>query len=147
MQSEIERTIMRYYPQRALVSPLDQQAAPWDYDPEHRVLKAILKDLEAIDAKLRPGTRGAYDISEELVLADGQRLQICYLAPYAAWNYGLERDDDPGARELRRKVEAVLKKHGVFILTQDDLAEGVPWIQHGSAATVWNCLFVRDELS
>lgn len=145
MQSEIERTIMRYYPQRALVSPLDQRGVSWDYDPDHRVLKAILADLTAIDPNLQPGTRGAYDISEELVL-DGQRLQLCYLAPFAAWNYGLERDDEPGAREVRRRVEAVLKKHGVIMLTTDDLSEGVPWIQHGSAATVWNCLFVRDEL-
>lgn len=147
MNSELERTIIHYYPQRALVSPLENDNVSWDYDPSYGTLKAVLADLKKIDPELRPGTRGRYDISEELILIDELRLQLCYLGPYAALNYGVERDLDEDQRELVRRVEGVLEKHGIALLPEQELDDPVPWIQHGTAsrATVWNCLFVHPE--
>ena len=147
MNSELERTIIHYYPKRALVSPLDDEQVSWDYDPAYGTLKAVLSELKKVDPDLRPGTRGRYDISEELVLIDAIRVQLCYIGPYAALNYGLERDLDEDEREVVRRVEGVLSKHGISLLEESDLDEMVPWIQHGSRgrATVWNCLFVHPE--
>lgn len=147
MNSELERTIIHYYPQRALISPLDNEAITWDYDPNYGTLKAIIAELKALDPKLRPGTRGRYDISEELVLIDDVRLQLCYIGPYAALNYGIERELDEDQRELVRRIEKIFDKHGVQLLPEAELDEMVPWIQHGTKgrATVWNCLFVHPE--
>ncbi len=149
MNSELERTIIHYYPRRALTSPLDDQAITWDYDPSYATLKALLQDLEAIDDDVRPGTRGRYDISEEIVVGDVVRLQLCYIGPYAAINYGLDRDLGEDERELVRRVEKALEKHGIMSLDRATLEEMVPWIQHGTRerrkATVWECLFVHPE--
>src|SRR5438105_2694321 len=121
MDSELERTIIHYYPRRALVSPLDNDAVTWDYDPSYASLKALLADLEKIEPDLRPGTRGRYDISEEIVLADAIRLQLCYIGPYAALNYGIERDLDEDEREIVRRAEKLLEKHGLMLLDQRTL--------------------------
>lgn len=149
MTPEIERTIIHYYPERALVSPLENESVDWDYDPDYSNLKRILGELKAIDPDLRAGTRGRYDISEELILFGKLRLQVSYIGPFAALNYGVERDLDEDDRERLHRVERVLEKHGVLLLRPTDLDETVPWIQHGTesgrAATVWNCLFVHPE--
>lgn len=149
MNSELERTIIHYYPQRALVSPLENDTISWDYDPSYATLKAVLAELKSIDPGLRPGTRGRYDISEEQVLLDTLRLQLCYIGPFAALNYGLDRELDEDEREVVRRVEKLLEKHGILLLEHQDLEEIVPWIQHGTpgrrSATVWNCLFVHPE--
>src|SRR5260221_12091320 len=100
MNSDLERTIIHYYPQRALVSPLENDAISWDYDSSYVTLKGVLAELEKIDPSVRPGTRGRYDISEELVVADSIRLQLCYIGPYAALNYGFDRDLDEDEREI-----------------------------------------------
>jgi hypothetical protein len=149
MDSEIERTIIHYYPKRALVSPLDDTDIRWDYDSDHKILKAILGELGKLDPELKQGTRGSAEISEELLLLDGElRLQLSYLAPYAVWNFEAEGDPNEEVREVRRRAEQILKKHGVAVLQSEELVESVPWIQHGLAvgrlATVWNCLFERD---
>lgn len=145
----IEQTIIHYYPQRALVSPLDNENITWDYDADNRVLKALLADLKDMDPKMRPGTRGAYDISEELVMHDSIRLQVSYIGPFAALNYGLPSDLDEAGRANLRAVQKTLEKHGFQILNDEPLGEVVPWIQHGvhtgSNATVWNCLFVHPD--
>lgn len=149
MSPDIEQTIIHYYPQRALVSPLDDENIAWDYDSDYRSLKALLSELEAIDTNLRPGTRGSYDISEELVLFGAIRLQVSYIGPFAALNYGLHSDLDENGRANLRAVEGLLAKHGFQILNDEALDEVVPWIQHGthtgSQATVWNCLFVHPD--
>ena len=149
MNSDLERTIIHYYPQRALVSPLDNEAITWDYDPTYATPKAIIADLKAIDPEARPGTRGRYDNSEELVVGDSVRLQLCYIGPYAALNYGLTRELDEDERDLVERIEQVLEKHGVLLLAPEELDELVPWIQHGlpsaTRATVWHCLFVHPE--
>ncbi len=149
MNSELERTIIHYYPRRALTSPLDDSGVAWDYDPSYATLKALLRDLEKIGSEVRPGTRGRYDISEEIVVDDAVRVQLCYIGPYAAINYGLERDLGDDERELVRGIEKALEKHGIFCLDKSVLEENVPWIQHGTPerrkATVWDCLFVHPE--
>jgi len=147
MHSDIEQTIMQYYPQRSLVSPLDNDDIRWDYDPEHKSLKELLEDLKTIDPDVRPGTRGDYVISEEIVVLDGLRLQVCYLGPYAAVNYGFDRDFSEKERDALKDVKAALAKHGFTLLENDDLTEQVPWIQHGTEtmATVWNCLFAHHN--
>lgn len=145
----IEQTIIHYYPQRALVSPLENENISWDYDSEYRSLKGLLADLEALDPKMRPGTRGAYDISEELVLFGSIRLQVSYIGPFAALNYGLPSDLDEAGRANLRAIEKLLTKHGFQTLNDEALEEVVPWIQHGvetgANATVWNCLFVHPD--
>lgn len=150
MNSDLERTIIHYYPQRALVSPLENDTIHWDYDTGYTTLKAILAELKAIDPAHRPGTRGRHDISEEVVLLGTLRLQLCYIGPYAALNYGLERDLSEDERDAIRRVEKILEKHGVQILSDRELGETVPWIQRGTArgtpATVWNCLFVHPDV-
>jgi hypothetical protein len=148
MSPDIERTIFHYYPQRALVSPLENESIRWDYDADYSTLKAVLRELEVLDPQLRSGTRGRYDISEEIVLFDSLRLQLSYIGPYAALDYGLERELGEAERDRRRAVERVLTGHGLSVLGQGDLDEQVPWIQHGTPtgiATVWDCLFVHPE--
>lgn len=149
MNSELERTIIKYYPQRALVSPIENDAIAWDYDTGYRTLKAILAELKTLEPTVRPGTRGRYDISEELILGGDLHLQLCYIGPFAAMNYGFERDLDEDERDLVRQVERLLEKHGVMVLEAGQLDELVPWIREGThaqrSATVWNCLFVHPE--
>jgi hypothetical protein len=141
MDADLERTIIHYYPRRVLQTPLDNDAINWDYDPSFKQLKTILSELKTIDPELRPGTRGRYDISEELVVFKTVRLQLSYLGPYGALNHGLARELDEDEREIVRRVKKVLDKHGVRILNDGELSDRVPWIQHGSA-TIWDCLFL-----
>lgn len=147
MSPEIERTIIHYYPNRALTSPVQSDDIGWDYDPDHRTLERILEALEERLPEVKPGDRGGYDISEELVLAPAVRLQLCYLGPYAAINHRLPASIavdgyDHGVVRLAREV---LRRNGVTVLDQSELDEVVPWIQvsraAGQAATVWDCLF------
>ncbi len=144
MTPEIERTIIHYYPQRALVSPLDNDDINWDYDSDYSTLKGVLRDLKTLDPELRPGTRGRYDISEEVLLFNELRVQLSYIGPFAALNYGLGQDLDEDTRERIERIEKILEKHGLVLLAEDELDESVPWIQP-SAATVWHCLFVHPE--
>lgn len=144
MTPEIERTIIHYYPQRALVSPLENEEINWDYDADYATLKGVLRDLKTVDPDLRPGTRGRYDISEEVVLFDDLRVQLSYIGPFAALNYGLHQDLDEDTRERIERIEKILERHGLLLLAEEELDENVPWIQP-SAATVWNCLFVHPE--
>lgn len=141
MNSELERTIIHFYPKGALTSPLDDPTIDWTWDPRNEVLKALLADLQAIDPEVRPGTRGDYVISEEQIVGDDLRIQLSYLGPYAALNYRADRDLDEDRRERLRRVEKVLEKHGYLLIREDDLEERVPWIRHGGPATAWNCLF------
>lgn len=149
MTPDIERTIIHYYPQRALVSPLENDNVSWDYDADYSTLKSVLGELESLDPEMRPGTRGRYTISEELILFGELRLQVSYIGPYAALNYGLGDDLTEDQRERARRVEQILQKHGLLVLRDQELGEGVSWIQqgaiNGSGATVWDCLFVHPE--
>jgi hypothetical protein len=150
MAPDVERTIIQYYPKQALVSPLDDERIVWDYDTDNAILRALIAELEALDPSLRNGTRGRYDISEELILFDALRLQLCYLGPYAALNYGVERTLGEEARERARRIREILEGRGVTLLSEAELDESVPWIRHGlpagARATVWNCLFVHPEV-
>lgn len=147
MTPEIERTIIHYYPTRALVSPLENEGIAWEYDSDNSTLKSLVADLKDLDPELRPGTRGRYDISEELLLFGGMRLQLSYIGPFAALNYGVEADLDEDQREYVRRIEKALDAHGIMLLEESELSEMVPWIQQGArgSATVWNCLFVHPE--
>jgi hypothetical protein len=148
MHTDIERIIMHYYPKRVLVSPLSDEDIVWDFDTNHGTLNALLRDLTEIGADLRPGTRGAYDVSEEVVLADGLRLQLCSIGPYAAIDYEAEHTLDADEQALVERVGEVLEKHGIALLKKNDLDETVPWIKGDPVrlpATVWSCLFVNDE--
>ena len=149
MTPDIERTIVHYYPKQVLVSPLEDQQVTWDYDTDNAVLRDIIRELKELDPELRNGTRGRYDISEELILFDELRLQLCYIGPYAALNYGVERYFGEDARERADRIRQILEGHGISLLEKTDLEESVPWIRHGiekgSNATVWNCLFVHPE--
>lgn len=148
MRSDIERAIIHYYPERALANPAENAAITWSYDADHAILKAVLGDLQAIDAGAHPGSRGANDLSEEVVLGE-LHLQLSYLGPWAALNHALERDLSEDEREMARRIERALQKHGIEILSTEDLAEPVRWIRHGApdgeAATVWSCLFVSFD--
>lgn len=142
MHADVERTIMHYYPERALVSPVDSQAVSWDYDPDFATQKSIIAELKAFAPELRSGTRGRAELSEELVLLGKIHLQLCLLGPWAALDFGHSapdpRDDD--VYEARRRIKSALEKHGVNILSDAELREPVPWI-HSTPATVWDCLF------
>src|SRR5574339_1161009 len=98
MAPAVERTIIQYYPGQSLVSPLDDERIVWDYDADNAILRAVVRALTELDPTLRSGTRGRYDLSEELILFDELRLQLCYLGPYAALNYGVERARSEEAR-------------------------------------------------
>jgi hypothetical protein len=149
MAPDVERTILHYYPKQALVSPLDDEQIAWDYDVDNAVLRAVIADLQTLDPTLRNGTRGRYDISEELILFDNLRLQICYLGPFAALGYGVERRLNEDARERADRIRQILEEHGIAVLSTTDLEESVPWIRHGlprgTHANVWSCLFVHPE--
>jgi hypothetical protein len=149
MTPDIERTIVHYYPKQVLVSPLEDDQVIWDYDTDNAVLREVIEELEALDPNLQNGTRGRYDISEELILFGELRLQLCYIGPYAALNYGVERYLDEDARERASRIRQILESHGITMLEKPDLEESVPWIRHGitkgTAATVWHCLFVHPE--
>ncbi len=150
MRSDIEQTILHYYPNRILRSPLDDGSITWTWDTDHAELKALLRDLEAIDPEMANGTRCAYDISEELVLQKQIRLQLSYLGPYAAIDHARNADDDDeDRREVKRRIERALEAHGIELLAEHELDEAAPWIQHGledrRPATVWQCLFLLPD--
>jgi hypothetical protein len=149
MDSDIERIIIRYYPNRALTSPLDNDAIRWDYDTNYATLKTVLAELKTLDPEIKLGTRGRYDISEEVVLIDALHVQLSYIGPYAALNHGIARELDEDEREISERLTAILARHGIRLLADNELDELVPWIQHGTPAgrkaTVWDCLFVLPE--
>ncbi len=128
MTPDIERTIIQYYPKQVLASPLDDAHVVWDYDSDNATLRAVLADLKALDPMLRNGTRGRYDISEELILFGKLRLQVCYLGPYAALDYGVEHRRGEDERERADRIVEILEAHGITVLAQPDLDELVPWI-------------------
>ena len=138
MRPDVEATIAHFYPERRLVNPVKNRAIVWSYDPKSTTLKAIITELSA-----RAGTRGSYDLSEELEIG-ALRLQLSYLGPYAALNYRITSDVDlDGAlvdRQAATDVRRILEKHGVQVLTSSELDEHAPWI--ATYATVWDCLFV-----
>jgi hypothetical protein len=142
VRPDVEATIAHFYPERRLANPSGNRAIVWSYDPKNTTLKAIVSELEAL-APTRAGTRGRYDLSEELEIG-ALRLQLSYLGPYAALNYGITSDVDlDGAlvdRQAASDVRRILDRHRVQLLTTSELDEQVPWI--GTYATVWNCLFV-----
>lgn len=141
MSPDVERTIVHFYPRRALSSPLLDDGIAWSWDADNAILKALLSDLEALDGDLAPGTRGGYDVSEELIAFGDVRVQLSYLGPFAAIDYGtkpLPRAERP---EFVARVRDALRTHGYLVLSQTELDEEVPWIHHGGA-TVWACLFV-----
>lgn len=142
MHADVERTIMHYYPKRALHSPLDDAAIAWDYDPDFSAQKSIIAELSAFAPDLRPGTRGAHALSEEVVLLEKIHLQLSLLGPWAALDFEHAPPDphDDEVYEARRRVVSALEKHGVRILSDAELREPVAWIHSGSA-TVWQCLF------
>ena len=150
MDSEIERTIIHYYPQRALVSPLQSDVVRWDYDTSYATLKSILAELKTVDPLLRPGTRGRYDISEELVLCDVVNVQLCLLGPYVAVNHGVARSPDAWARDLGSSVEVAMRACGIEVLGDDVLQLPAPWIRFVGTtprrpATVYECLFLHPK--
>lgn len=144
MNPEVERTIIHFYPRRALVSPLEDANVTWNWDVDNRSLKALIADLRELDPDMKPGTRGRYDVSEELILFGDLRLQLCYLGPFAAIDYGVRRAMSEDHREYRARIERALDAHGFLLLGDRELEEPVPWIQQGGA-TVWGCLFVPPE--
>lgn len=141
MNAEVERTIIQFYPRRALVSPLDDANVSWSWDVDNRELKATVAALKALDPDMRPGTRGSYDVSEELILFGDVRVQLCYLAPFAAIDHQIRRGPDAEYRQQKRRIEQVLDAHGYELLLDRELEQHVPWIQP-AGATVWECLFV-----
>lgn len=149
MAPDIEQAIIHHYPRQALVSPLEDENVAWDYDSDNSRLRALVADLRRLDPELRPGTRGDYAVSEELVLFGGTRLQVSFIGPFAALDYGLSPKLDEEGRANVREVEAVLARHDFQILKDEVLEEAVPWIKHGvgegGQATVWNCLFVHPD--
>jgi hypothetical protein len=144
MSPDVERTIMRFYPGRALVSPIETKV-PWDYDPNFVVLKAVLAELTQLDSKLQPGTRGRYEVSEEVVLFGVFRVQLSYLGPYAALNYATAVSPDEATRERSSAIETILRRNGLSVLDTEQLDEVVPWVQGPRVATLWKCLFQPRE--
>ncbi len=141
MDGELERIIVNYYPRRTLESPLGDRAIRWEYDPDNRILKAILRDLERAGLRQKPGTQSDYRISEEIVLDDRVRLHLSYLGPYAAIDRGAEPTRDDPTHDLVGTIEDVLAEHGVRVLRAPELEEAAAWIRHDPAASVWRCLF------
>ncbi len=136
---------MQYFPNRRLESPVGNPRVSWDYDPQYAALKALLAELKALDPRLQLGTRGQYDLSEEIVLRGELRLQLSYVGPYAALNFRRPSELVEESRELASRVRALLQRRGVTLLTDEALNEEVPWIIHASGPRkprVWNCLFV-----
>jgi len=138
VRPDVAATIAHFYPDRRLADPTENRAIVWSYDPKSTTLKAIVSELQA-----RAGTRGGYDLSEELEIG-ALRLQLSYLGPYAALNYGIASDVDLDGtivdRQAASDVRRILEKHRVQLLTASELDERAPWI--ATYATVWDCLFV-----
>jgi hypothetical protein len=149
MDKGIEKTVMQYYPERLLASPLDNERIRWDYDPNHALLKKVVAALSRIDPTLRAGSRGDYVISEEVVLLDGIKLQLSYLGPYAALNYGAKQPLSHKDAVVVEKVRTVLNEHNITLLSENDLNEASTWIRgthDEKAITVWNCLFANEPM-
>ncbi len=147
MRPEVERAIAHFYPRRALVSPWEDPSVVWSYDPKGVISKAIVRDLESLDPGTRPGTRGEYDLSEELEIG-AIRLQLSYLGPFAALDYRLAVEVDLDGHPLDRRagdVRRILERHDTLVLSTGELEERADWIRNH--ATVWDCLFVLGDRS
>ncbi len=145
MRSDIERTIMRFYPSGTLKNPIQEAGLSWDFDPKHATLKRLMAALDALESGKKSGARGGFDVSEEVVLGDRLHLSLCYLGPYAAVNHGAgSRPADEDERALLDDVARILERHGYELLDEPTLNESVGWIREGQA-TVWSCLFAPDE--
>jgi hypothetical protein len=144
MKYHLEEAIMRFYPRRALVSPLDNPEIRWTYDPKFQQLQALLAEVKEIDDSAEPGARAGFDIAEEVVLRGDVHVYLSYLGPFAAINHGHPDALDEAQQEARRAVERALARSKIDLLTDTELDEVVPWIVDNGGqppATVWNCLF------
>lgn len=133
---DVHRTIAHFYPGGELISPWENRSIRYEHDSKNVALRAIVAELEQIDKNTRPGTRGRYDVSEELEVGE-HKLQLSYLGPFAALDYEEELFED----EAAAKIRAALERHGVRLLSHAELIERVPSLD----ATVWDCLFVIPE--
>lgn len=141
MRADIERTIMRYYPAQRLESPLEH-GVPWDWDPDHARLQSLLQDLEGLDPSVRSGTGGGYVVGEEVVLAEGLRLQLSYLGPYAALVVHPSHKLSEVQADMVRQLRSTVDKHGFELLDEGTLQEPAAWLEvSGARATVRTCLF------
>ena len=149
MRSDIERVILHYYPGGALRSPLGVEGITWDFDTEHAQLRALVSALEGLSDQTRPGTRGQYDISEEILVGGRVRLQVSYLGPFATLNRGeTQAPTDEDERALIEDTQQLCRKHGMELLTDAVVNEPVSWVRSAPGtpqATVWTCLFCIDE--
>ncbi|MEL6183474.1 MAG: hypothetical protein AAFU79_02545 [Myxococcota bacterium] len=130
--------IGHFYPQRALCSPLDDPSIVWPWDPSHQCLRATVEALRSLDPSLRPGTRGQLEVSEELVLGDGVRIQLSFLSPFAAVDF--DRMRPLADRSVTPKAVSVIESFGYTVLSDEELRASARGIQVGSAR-VWDCLF------
>jgi hypothetical protein len=138
---EIQRTIERHYPKRALTDPADDPSVKWSWDVDNSILRAIVAELSALDPVTRPGTRGRHSISEEL-LVGRLHVQLSHLGPFAALNHragsALDVEIDPQILARAEEIRRVLGVHGVMLLELEALDAPSEWI---AGATVWDCLF------
>lgn len=138
--SELERIVMHYYPRRRLEAPSANAGVRWEHDPGLRKLRDVTRELEKIHATVHKGARGGLEVSEEWIVGGRLRVQLSYLGPYAALNFGYSETLDEDLSRLYEAVERALGKHGVAVLNREELEERVPWID-GGRANVWSCLF------
>lgn len=140
LADDVERIIMHYYPRRRLEPPSANTAVGWEHDPGLRKLREVTRELEKIHAPVHKGARGGLEVSEEWIVGGRLRVQLSYLGPYAALNFGHAEALDEDLSRLYEAVERALGKHGVTVLNLGELEASVPWID-GARATVWSCLF------
>ena len=68
-------------------------------------------------------------------------LLLCYLGPYAALGYDLDRRVSLSVRAREDEVRGILERHGITVLSARELEEPVSWIRD-ARVNVWQCLFV-----
>ena len=141
MRADIERAIMRAYPNQRFEPPLANDIQ-WDWDPDHEQLRALVEELKLLDPALRPSTGSQYQVGEEIIIGEGVLFQISYLGPYAAFRSHPLHKPTEVQSDMIHQLRYYAEKHGFELLDEDVLQQPAPWIEiPGIKATVRACLF------
>ena len=148
MHTEVRETIQRFYHTNTYVNPL---AKDIDFSKTSQYLPAVVCDIEANMRNVRQSNDGEYEFCLEVIIEESVVLYLSWLGPYAAYHSNFTSSTKPQASrsktaEIKRKLDDILNKHHIIVLSREALLEKVLWIEPGDSLVgeyvkVWNCLF------
>ncbi len=148
MRTEVRETIQKFYHTNTYVNPL---ANNFDFSKTSQYLPAVLGDIETNMRNIRQSNDGEYEFCIEVIIEESVVLYLSWLGPYATHHSNFTSSIKPQASTsriaaIKSKLDDILNKHHVIVLSREAVLEKVQWIEPGDSLVgehvkVWNCLF------